>query len=73
MDDMGDPETIDIPLTEEGLLHITKAGITRFGARIDYEISAIPNSTCYEGIRIRTRESYFEGTPKLIVKYKLPL
>jgi len=70
--DMSEQETIFIPLTDEGLLHITKGGITRFGARIDYETAADPCSTCYEGVRIICCEG--PGiTPALIVKYKLPI
>lgn len=73
MDDMSDPDwDIELNLTEAGLDHITKASLTKFGARIDYEIAANPNSTCYEGIRVWNQE--YSGTkPKLSVTYRLPL
>ncbi len=62
-----------LPLIQEGLSAITKAGITRFGLRIDFEIEAKPCHTCYEGIRILTHEQVMEvRRPTLIIDYTIP-
>lgn len=74
IDDITELVRFNIVLTSGGLEAITKAGTTRFGARIDYEIAADPCSTCYEGIRIISQEHIWTyHRPQMTVAYRLPL
>jgi len=74
LDDITPPDVFNIEITLEGLEAITKAGITRFGARIGYEIEADPCSICYEGLQLTLTEHHLQWyRPWITITYRLPL